>query len=75
MVSQLVVPGQRLDKTIVVKKKNESSIKDGTVRDFQDFIHLLNKQAVEYRVVGGYASALHGKPRHTGDLGIWVNIS
>ena len=26
-------------------------------------------------VVGGYALAIHGKPRHTGDLDIWINIS
>jgi hypothetical protein len=26
-------------------------------------------------VVGGYALAFHGKPRHTGDLDIWINSS
>ncbi|RYG49683.1 MAG: hypothetical protein EOO01_12215 [Chitinophagaceae bacterium] len=26
-------------------------------------------------VVGGYALAFHGKPRHTGDLDIWINVS
>ena len=26
-------------------------------------------------VVGGYALAFHGKPRHTGDLDIWINNS
>ena len=26
-------------------------------------------------VVGGYALAFHGKPRHTGDLDIWINIT
>jgi len=26
-------------------------------------------------VVGGYALAFHGKPRHTGDLDIWIDIS
>ena len=45
------------------------------LKDFQDFIHLLNLQEVEYLVVGGYALAFHGKPRHTGDLDIWINIS
>ncbi|HEU4554429.1 MAG TPA: nucleotidyltransferase [Chitinophaga sp.] len=43
--------------------------------DFEDFVKLLNKHQVEYMVVGGYALALHGKPRHTGDLDIWINIS
>ena len=44
-------------------------------RDFEDFIKLLNLHNVEYMVVGGYALAIHGKPRHTGDLDIWINIS
>ncbi|CAL1516289.1 nucleotidyltransferase [Chitinophaga sp. MM2321] len=44
-------------------------------KDFEDFVKLLNKHEVKYMVVGGYALALHGKPRHTGDLDIWINIS
>ncbi len=44
-------------------------------QDFEDFVKLLNQHAVEYMVVGGYALAFHGKPRHTGDLDIWINIS
>jgi predicted nucleotidyltransferase len=44
-------------------------------QDFEDFIVLLNKHQVEYLVVGGYALAFHGKPRHTGDLDIWIKIS
>lgn len=44
-------------------------------KDFEDFVRLLNKHHVAYMVVGGYALALHGRPRHTGDLDIWINIS
>jgi hypothetical protein len=44
-------------------------------KDFEDFVRLLNKHEIEYMVVGGYALAFHGKPRHTGDLDIWINIS
>jgi len=44
-------------------------------QDFEDFVKLLNKHTVAYMVVGGYALALHGKPRHTGDLDIWISIS
>ncbi len=44
-------------------------------KDFEDFIRLLNQYEVEYMVVGGYALALHGKPRYTGDLDIWINVS
>jgi hypothetical protein len=42
-------------------------------KDFQEFIELLNKHGVEYMVVGGYALAFHGKPRHTGDMDIWIH--
>lgn len=44
-------------------------------KDFEDFVKLLNKHKVKYMIVGGYALAIHGKPRHTGDLDIWINNS
>ncbi|MFY0256049.1 nucleotidyltransferase [Chitinophaga sp. 30R24] len=44
-------------------------------KDFEEFVSLLNKHQVAYMVVGGYALAFHGKPRHTGDLDIWINVS
>ncbi len=44
-------------------------------KDFEDFIVLLNQHGVDYMVVGGYALAFHGKPRHTGDLDIWIDMS
>ena len=43
--------------------------------DFIDFIELLNKHQVEYLVVGAHALAFHGRPRHTGDLDIWIRPS
>ncbi|MDB5120865.1 MAG: nucleotidyltransferase family protein [Sphingobacteriales bacterium] len=43
--------------------------------DFIDFIDLLNKHQVEYMVVGAHALAFHGRPRHTGDLDIWIRPS
>lgn len=44
-------------------------------RDFKEFVALLNSHGVEYLVVGGYAVAMHGRPRHTGDLDVWVRRS
>jgi len=41
--------------------------------DFKEFVQLLIKNQVEYLVVGGYAVSIHGYPRYTGDLDIWVN--
>lgn len=43
--------------------------------DFREFIALLNKRKVEYILVGGYSVILHGYPRSTGDMDIWVNPS
>src|SRR4030065_1989800 len=42
-------------------------------KDFKEFIQLLNKNQVEYLVVGGYAVGFHGYPRYTGDIDIWIN--
>ncbi|MBI4548815.1 MAG: nucleotidyltransferase [Ignavibacteriae bacterium] len=41
-------------------------------KDFKEFIKLLNEHKVQYLVVGGYAVALHGHPRYTKDLDVWV---
>jgi len=43
--------------------------------DFVDFIELLNQHEVAYLVVGAHALAYHGRPRHTGDLDIWIKPS
>jgi hypothetical protein len=42
-------------------------------QDFREFIELLIKNKVEYLIVGGYAVGIHGHPRYTGDLDIWLN--
>jgi len=44
-------------------------------RDFKEFIASLNDNQVRYLVVGGYAVALHGHPRFTKDLDVWVDCS
>jgi hypothetical protein len=41
-------------------------------QDFKEFIELLNKHEVEYLVVGGYAVAMYGYPRFTGDIDFWI---
>lgn len=43
--------------------------------DFRDFIDALNKQHVEYLLVGGYAVILHGYLRSTSDMDVWVKVS
>lgn len=41
--------------------------------DFRDFLLAINKNKVEYIIIGGYAVILHGYSRTTGDIDIWVN--
>ena len=40
--------------------------------DLKDFLRLLNSNAVEYLLVGGYAVGYYGYPRATGDMDIWI---
>jgi predicted nucleotidyltransferase len=44
-------------------------------QDFKEFIGSLNDNGVRYLVVGGYAVALHGYPRYTKDIDIWVEMT
>jgi hypothetical protein len=41
-------------------------------QDFKEFIQLLNAHKIDYLVVGGYAVAIHGFPRTTGDIDFWI---
>ena len=34
----------------------------------------LNENEVNYLVIGGYAVAVHGHPRYTKDIDIWIEI-
>ncbi len=44
-------------------------------RDFQDLFSALNTEGAEFLVVGAYALAVHGAPRFTKDLDLWVNAT
>jgi predicted nucleotidyltransferase len=44
-------------------------------QDFKEFIKSLNDNSVRYLVVGGYAVALHGYPRYTKDMDVWVEMT
>jgi hypothetical protein len=44
-------------------------------QDFREFIESLNDNGVRYLVIGGYAVALHGYPRYTKDIDIWIDLS
>ena len=40
--------------------------------DFKEFLRLLNSNAVEYLLIGGYAVGYFGYPRPTGDMDVWT---
>jgi len=43
--------------------------------DFDDLLAAFRAEGVEYLVVGAHALAVHGVPRATGDLDLWIRPS
>lgn len=43
--------------------------------DFVDLLRAFSAADVRFLIVGAYALALHGRPRATGDLDVWVDAS
>jgi len=41
-------------------------------QDFKELLALFNSNKVDYAIVGAYALAYYGAPRHTGDMDIFV---
>lgn len=62
----------RMDKSVFSTRKRQS-MSEIYQEEFLEFIEALNNQEVEYIIVGGYAVILHGYPRTTGDLDVWVD--
>jgi hypothetical protein len=44
-------------------------------QDFVDLLRAFVDHEVRFMVVGAYALAIHGRPRATGDLDIWIQPS
>jgi hypothetical protein len=44
-------------------------------QDFVDLLRAFTAADVRFLVVGAYALALHGRPRATGDLDLWVDAT
>ena len=44
-------------------------------QDFREFFQSLNANGVRYLVVGGFAVALHGHPRYTKDIDVWIDCT
>lgn len=43
-------------------------------KEFRDFLALLARHDVRHLIVGGYAVAVHGYPRYTGDLDVFIAL-
>lgn len=43
--------------------------------DLREFLKSLTAHEVEYLLIGGFAVALHGYPRATADLDLWIGVS
>ena len=43
--------------------------------DFSEMLSAFSAEGVEYLLVGAYAVAVHGLPRATGDLDLWVGTA
>lgn len=43
--------------------------------DFRDILSALSAEGAEFLLVGAYAMAVHGYPRATGDIDVWVRPS
>ena len=43
--------------------------------DFVDLLRAFSAADVRFLIVGAYALALHGRPRATGDLDVWVDAT
>lgn len=43
--------------------------------DFEDFLRALTDAGARFMVAGAHALALHGVPRATGDIDIWIEAS
>ena len=43
--------------------------------DFRDMLSALADERADYLLVGAYAVAVHGIPRATGDLDLWIRVS
>lgn len=44
-------------------------------QDFRSFLKLLSAHDARHLVVGGYAVAVHGFSRYTGDIDVWIDAT
>jgi len=55
-----------------MKKKTKKTIDIVLEADYKDLINIFIEEKVQFLLIGGYAVGLHGHPRPTKDLDLWV---
>jgi predicted nucleotidyltransferase len=55
-----------------VKRRTDSTTMVGNFRDWSEFVESLTSHHVRFVIVGAHALAVLGRPRHTGDLDVFV---
>ena len=55
--------------------ENNYMAKIKLAEDFSEFLSLCLKHRVKFLVIGGYAVVHYSRPRYTGDLDLWVEMS
>jgi predicted nucleotidyltransferase len=63
------------DAGAAVTARGEKAVTEALNQDFVDMLQVLNDSGVEYLVVGAYAMAVHGVPRATGDIDLFIKPS
>ncbi|MDX5482561.1 MAG: hypothetical protein LPK07_12850 [Hymenobacteraceae bacterium] len=68
-------PAARLAAVHLIREQYRLFVKMELTNNFQEFVKTFNACEVEYIIAGGFAVALYGYPRYTGDIDIWVKPS
>ncbi|MFD2514378.1 hypothetical protein ACFSRY_10910 [Pontibacter locisalis] len=68
-----LAPEARLAALEQLRDQYRFLVKMELTHNFQDFLKEISACEVEYLIAGGFAVALYGYPRYTGDIDIWIN--
>ncbi len=73
------VPGCPVDGVDCYRARRSADLIQSAIqalgKDLRDLLRLLDEHGVRFLVVGGFAVAVHGIPRYTKELDLWVECS
>src|SRR5882724_512788 len=68
-----IPPNERVALTLQLSKELFGMKVELPDENFEDLLRAFSANGVRFLIVGAYALALHGRPRATGDLDVWVD--